>query len=147
MLFSTFLMVEKKVINSVKIKLRSSFFVLFEVVLLFLPIRGGVKESTMNVGKVYFSNNILLNHAAVNPMFSLFESLFLEQTFDKQYRFMTNEKAAEIFTSLADVKPNDSIPTLFNVEKPNVVFMVLESFMSLDISRIGWIEWSSGSTR
>lgn len=137
MLFSTFLMVEKKVINSVKIKLRSSFVVLFEVVLLFLPIRGGVKESTMNVGKVYFSNNILLNHAAVNPMFSLFESLFLEQKFDKQYRFMTNEKAAEIFTSLADVKPNNSIPTLFNVEKPNVVFMVLESFMSLDISELG----------
>lgn len=136
-LFSTLLIVTKKADIASKFRIRASFVVLFEIVLLFLPIRGGIKESTMNVGKVYFSNNILLNHAAVNPIFSLFESLMLEQKFDRQYRFMSNEKAAEIFTSLTDAGENDSIPALFNVEKPNVVVMVLESFMSLDISELG----------
>lgn len=136
-LFSTLLIVTKKADIAAKFKVRASFVVLFEIVLLFLPIRGGIKESTMNVGKVYFSNNILLNHAAVNPIFSLFESLMLEQKFDRQYRFMSNEKAAEIFTSLTDAGENDSKPSLFNIKKPNVVVMVLESFMSLDISELG----------
>lgn len=137
LLFSTLLIVTKRADIQVKFRIRASFLVLFEVILLFLPIRGGVKESTMNVGKVYFSNHILLNHAAVNPLFSLFESMFLEQKFDKQYRFMSNEKATEIFNTLTDDGSTDSIPTLFSVEKPNVVVMVLESFMSLDISELG----------
>jgi len=136
-LFSTLLIVTKRAEIATKFRIRASLVVLFELLLLFLPIRGGIKESTMNVGKVYFSNNILLNHAAVNPMFSLFESLFLEQKFDQQYRFMSKEKSAEIFSTLTDAGKNDSVPALFNVEKPNVVVMVLESFMSLDISELG----------
>ena len=43
--------------------------------LLFLAIRGGVKESVMNVGRAYFSENQFLNHSAVNPAFSLFSSI------------------------------------------------------------------------
>ncbi|MDR0825048.1 MAG: LTA synthase family protein, partial [Prevotella sp.] len=38
---------------------------------LFLPIRGGVTVSTMNVGQVYYSDNMFLNHAAINPQFNL----------------------------------------------------------------------------
>ena len=34
--------------------------------LLFIPIRGGFTVSTMNVGKVYFSAEPRLNHAAIN---------------------------------------------------------------------------------
>ena len=41
---------------------------------LFVVIRGGVTESTSNVGQVYFSNDQFLNHSAVNPCFSLLSS-------------------------------------------------------------------------
>ena len=40
-----------------------------------LVIRGGVGRSVTNVGQVYFCQNQFLNHAAVNPVFSLFSSL------------------------------------------------------------------------
>ena len=43
---------------------------------LFLFIRGGVTTATANVSKAYFSNNLLLNQVAVNPVFSLMESTF-----------------------------------------------------------------------
>ena len=47
--------------------------------LLFIPlmiigIRGGLDESTTNIGQVYFSQNQFLNHSAVNPVFSFLSS-------------------------------------------------------------------------
>ena len=61
---------------------------------LLLPIRGGVGVSVMNVGEAYFSKDMRLNHAAVNPVFSLMESLSKQEDFASQYRFM-NEGEAE----------------------------------------------------
>ena len=37
---------------------------------LFIPIRGGFSVSTMNLSKVYFSQDQRMNHAAINPAFS-----------------------------------------------------------------------------
>jgi len=47
--------------------------------ILFIPlivigIRGGLDESTTNIGQVYFSQNQFLNHSAVNPVFSFLSS-------------------------------------------------------------------------
>ena len=47
--------------------------------LLFIPliiigIRGGLDESTTNIGQVYFSQDQFLNHSAVNPVFSFLSS-------------------------------------------------------------------------
>lgn len=56
-------------------RLRVSGVLLLLTGLLFIPIRGGFTVSTMNTGKVYFSTNLRLNHAAINPAFSLMESL------------------------------------------------------------------------
>ena len=36
-------------------------------------IRGGLGESTTNIGQVYFSQDQFLNHSAVNPVFNFFE--------------------------------------------------------------------------
>jgi len=67
---------------------------------LFLPIRGGITTSTMNVGKVFYSSDPVLNHAAVNPLFSLMESLVSEKDFGKQYRFMDDKQATRIFQTM-----------------------------------------------
>ena len=61
--------------------------------LLFLILRGGVTEATMNVGNAYFSDRQFLNHAAVNPAFSLLYSSQKTEHFDHLYRFMTDEEA------------------------------------------------------
>ena len=46
----------------------STFLQVVLLGLLFIPIRGGIKVSTMNVGEAYFSKDMRLNHAAVNPV-------------------------------------------------------------------------------
>ncbi len=116
----------------------ATFAVLFLFLgLLFIPIRGGFTVSTMNVGWVYFSDKIELNHAAINPCFSLMESLSREQSFQDQYRFMKPEEATKEFANMADKVPTDSIPSLFTTKRPNVILIVLESFMTKIVQPLG----------
>ncbi len=104
---------------------------------LFVPIRGGFSVSTMNLGWAYFSDRIELNHAAINPCFSLLESLAREQSFKDQYRFMKDNEAVAEFAKMTDKTPTDSIPALLTTKRPNVVFVVLESFMWKVIQPLG----------
>lgn len=60
--------------------------------LLFIPIRGGVTVSTMNLSRAYFSEDTRLNHAAINPEFSLLYSLSHQDNFNDQFRFLKNRK-------------------------------------------------------
>lgn len=107
--------------------------------LLFLPIRGGTTVSTMSIGQAYFSDNALLNHAAINPAFSLMESFVKEADFKSQYRFFEDKKAHDLFSGLVD-KPAtaaDSIPSLFTTKHPNVIIVIMESFMSKTMASLG----------
>ncbi len=95
---------------------------------LFLPIRGGITVSTMNVGQVYYSDNMFLNHAAINPHFNLMYSFIKSDDFASQYQFYSKEEATEIFDKITKQPHNDSIPRLLNTDKPNIILFVLESF-------------------
>ncbi|MDR0988408.1 MAG: LTA synthase family protein [Prevotellaceae bacterium] len=115
--------------------------------LLFIPIRGGFTAATMNTGTAYFSTNLRLNHAAVNPAFSLMESLFKQKNFAQQYRFLTKEEADGQMQQLLDpeVKADSSeenrLPplqdTLFTTARPNVLFIILEGFSSHLMTTLG----------
>ena len=95
--------------------------------LLFLGIRGGVGQSTANVGRVYFSDNMFLNHSAVNPAFSLLESLTKQRDFAVHYRFLPEQERAAVFDSLK-APAADSIPKVLTTERPDIVLILLESF-------------------
>ena len=56
--------------------------------LIVIGIRGGLDESTTNIGQVYYSQRQFLNHAAVNPVFSFFASLEKTQSDVPEYHFM-----------------------------------------------------------
>lgn len=102
--------------------------------LLFLPIRGGITVSTTNTGKAYFSQNQFLNHAAVNPLFSLFESLTHEEDFASQYRFMNEAEADKIFAELTSTTDKNTYPLLnpevFQKGTPDILIVIMESFAS-----------------
>ncbi len=111
-------------------KLVLSFIYMFATAFLFLPIRGGVSASTMNVGKAYFSERIELNHAAVNPAFSLFASLSKGEAFSSQYRFMSHDEADDAYAPLAPQPvsfPDDTVAWL-TTSRPDIILVILESF-------------------
>lgn len=66
----------------------------------FLAIRGGWSTATMNPGRAYFSSEVVLNHAAVDPVFNFVYSLGKSQRFDLQYRFMADDEASEALSEL-----------------------------------------------
>lgn len=115
---------------------------------LFIPIRGGFTVSTMNTGKVYYSTNVLLNHAATNPAFNLMESLSKQKDFASQYRFMEPAEADKLMTSLIDptvvaameCRP-DTLPQpsmkLFRESHPDICLVILEGFSSKLMTALG----------
>ena len=93
--------------------------------LLLLPIRGGLGTGTNHTGSVYFSSNIRLNHAAVNPIFSFIEAVLHQEEIGTKYRFMSEEEAMALFKPMTfTLLRTDSV----TLQHPNVVLVVLESF-------------------
>ena len=101
---------------------------------LFIMVRGGITVSTANSGKVYYSQNIYVNHAAVNPLFSLMESFVDQKDFSSQYRFMNEKEADRIFSTLTSTTDENTKP-LFRSDvgdknSPDILFVIMESFAS-----------------
>ena len=95
---------------------------------LFLPMRGSVTVSTMNTGRVYFSNNQMLNQAAVNPLFNIIESLS-ENTFDlNKYTYMSSVEAQQLTQQLLPTDRWTHSEEVFATQRPNIVLVILESF-------------------
>lgn len=93
----------------------------------FLAIRGGVTTAVANVSKVYFSDKATLNHAAVNPTFSLISSISDSNEFDN-YNFAPEELCAERFSAISGDKSLKPSAQLLNCDRPNIVLIIAESF-------------------
>ena len=91
-----------------------------------IGIRGGISESTTNIGQVYFSQNQFLNHAAVNPVFSFFASMERSANHLPDYHFMDDSEARRIvgqYYNTQSIRPD----TLLRTKRPNVVVVLMES--------------------
>ena len=104
--------------------------------LLFIPIRGGFSTATMNTGRVYYSDNQSLNHAAVNPLFSIMESLTHQKDFGSQYRFMESGKASKLFKEMVNTS-SENTEILLSNQRPNIYIIILESFSSHIMKTLG----------
>ena len=100
--------------------------------LLFIPIRGGVTVSTMNLSTAYFSQNQRLNHAAINPAFSLLYSATHQSGKNENLEFFDAAKLAALKPS---VLHTDSSAARFDTlrlasSRPDIYIVILESFSS-----------------
>lgn len=127
----------RRPLNPVRRKALSAAVLVLLTGLLFIPIRGGFTVSTMNVGKVYFSSDMRLNHAATNPAFSLMESLAKQKDFSKQYRFMPQASADSLFAEMTYVAKADSIDSLLTTARPDILMIIMESFSSHLMTELG----------
>ena len=113
---------------------RTSIILLLLTGLLFLPIRGGITVSTMNTGQAYYSQNAYLNHSAVNPLFSLLESITHQEDFASQYRFMKDKEADKIFATMTSTSDENTYTLLneatFKKGTPDILIVIMESFAS-----------------
>lgn len=131
------LKVTPRKVKAVKNRFLATLAMLFIGGVLFVIIRGGVTESTTNVGQVYFSSNQFLNHSAVNPAFSLLSSMGKSKDFASEFNFFEEEKRAELFSGLYPVTDGDSIVQVLNTNRPNVLLILMEGFGGVFIEPLG----------
>lgn len=105
--------------------------------LVFLCIRGSIGTSTMNVGVAYYSPHAFLNHAAVNPAFSLLSSFSKNKDFSEQFNYFPEAERAALFEGLYPASTPNVTDTLLRVQRPNVLIVMMEGFGGKFIKELG----------
>jgi phosphoglycerol transferase MdoB-like AlkP superfamily enzyme len=100
-------------------------------------MRGGLQLAPINQSAVYFSKYSIINHASLNTEWNLMHSV-IENHFSNEnpYVFMESTKADQLVDSLYSNTPEDSVQIL-NTTRPNVVYIILESFTSDVVEHFG----------
>ena len=101
-------------------------FYLVCIPLMVIGIRGGLNESTTNIGQVYYSQNQFLNHSAVNPIFSFLSSFEKTANNIENYDFFSDSECAHLTKDLYPTISIDS-DTLLSTQRPNIVIVLMES--------------------
>ncbi len=92
-----------------------------------ISIRGGLGESTANVGKVYFSEDEYINHSAINPVFSMIASLDKAENYADEFNYFSEDERKRLFDGLYPDTETDTA-TLLNTTRPNIIVIIMESY-------------------
>ena len=96
---------------------------------LIIPIRGGVTVSTMTTGRGFFSTDMKLNQATINPLFSLMYSLTHVDNLAGQFNFFDAGECDDYFNELFAGESADSVPDIsLKTADPDIYLIILESF-------------------
>lgn len=124
--------------------LLQTIVILLLTTLLIIPIRGGFGAGTNHTGAVYYSTNIRLCHAAVNPIFCFIESVTHDEDIADRYRFMDDKEATDIFNDMTCTALREDSVGVFSlrgVNQPrNVVVIMLESFSKYIMTEAGHVK-------
>jgi phosphoglycerol transferase MdoB-like AlkP superfamily enzyme len=116
-------------------------YFLFSTGIAIIVIRGGLFNMPINQSIAYFSNDILANDIAVNPLYNLIQDLDIKGKIPDStvYKFRTNEDAKALIAE--DFKPTkDTSVHILNNPRPNLVFMFLESWSNDNIGILGGLK-------
>jgi phosphoglycerol transferase MdoB-like AlkP superfamily enzyme len=109
-------------------------FLLF--VFLFVPIRGGFQQIPINQSNVYFSDKLFANHAAINVPWNLMHSLLKKNAKQNPYNYLT-ESEARRYIDLLYTQGKTSYPKVLTTQRPNIIFIILESYTAKLIGCLG----------
>lgn len=117
----------------------------FSVIGLFLLARGGWQQIPINIDSAYFTNNHVANDLAVNSTYYFGNSylLYNKSDIDGLLPVVDKVKAKKIVEELYDY-PREHDVRILNNKKPNIVFVILESWAAEAVSALS--ESNKGST-
>jgi phosphoglycerol transferase MdoB-like AlkP superfamily enzyme len=106
---------------------------------LFIPIRGSLGTSPINLSTVSFSNKLYVNQAAYNFLWNFFQTIERKKTYTNPCVYMEMNEAYQKFEMVESRRvPSDSLfIDIDQADLPNVVIIILESFSNKVISSFG----------
>ncbi|TPE45801.1 LTA synthase family protein [Pontibacter mangrovi] len=106
--------------------------------LLVLPLRGGWQQIPINQSVVYFSDKPFANHAGLNMPWNLMHAMLkYDKSASNPYQYMPEQEAKERVAALYNAVSADSAAQLLRVRKPNVLFIILESYTAKFVGSLG----------
>lgn len=109
---------------------------LFLFVFLFVPIRGGFQKIPINQSDAYFSPNLFADHAAINLPWNVVHSILNRNSQQNPFNYFSPEKSQLLVDSLYNTGPL-RIPSILSVKKPNIIFIILESYTAKLVGCLG----------
>lgn len=109
-------------------KLPSWWLSLLFIILLILPIRGGLGIAPLNPSAVYFSENQFSNKAALNAAWNFMYSAMHRRIKKNPYVAMKTEDAIELLDSLTNSREQDF--SALNQQRPDIILVLWESLSS-----------------
>ncbi len=121
---------------------RAALAGLLYAALLVVPLRGGTQQIPVNQSDVYFSRVAFANHAANNAPWNLMNALVLRAEDHPPQSFMPDSTARRLVGGiypLAVGQPvlTDSTADILAEARPNVLFIILESFTGKLVGSVG----------
>ncbi|GAA3972948.1 alkaline phosphatase family protein [Hymenobacter antarcticus] len=121
---------------------RAAFAALLYAALLVVPLRGGTQQIPVNQSDVYFSRIAFANHAAINAPWNLMSALVLRAAERPPQPFMADSTARRLVASVypravGAPAPADSSASILTEARPNVLFIILESFTAKLVGSVG----------
>jgi phosphoglycerol transferase MdoB-like AlkP superfamily enzyme len=103
-----------------------------------ITIRGGLQAIPIQSSDAYFCTTPILNDAAVNPFWNLVYSVMQYEGNLKEnpYKDFTQERSDQIVKNLFAVQ-NDTTVSILNTDRPNIVFILMESWSVHGIKSFG----------
>jgi phosphoglycerol transferase MdoB-like AlkP superfamily enzyme len=102
-------------------------------------MRGGFKAIPISESESYYSKHRMLNDAAVNPVWSLGHNIMEYSSHQKvnPYLLMPDTEAQKVLDEMYHVPYDSTEFVLQPSSKPNIVFIILESFTAYSIPAFG----------
>lgn len=119
------LTIGRKIKNFKSEQFWSGFYLLIAG-LLIIPIRGGLGIVPLNAGSAYFSDNMFLNHAAINVIWNSGTSLFADDIDFDAYNYYEPEELEKHYNK--SYESPDSVIKILDSKPKKIVFVILESF-------------------
>ncbi|HSO86745.1 MAG TPA: sulfatase-like hydrolase/transferase, partial [Draconibacterium sp.] len=135
--FNRFL--SKDILNAARQKWYFSPVMILLTGLLFIPIRGGLGTSPINLSTVSFSSKLYVNQASYNFLWNFFKTVEQRKKSANPCNYFSNEEAFKNFY-LAEkqrINTDSLIVEIDTANLPNVVLIILESFSNKVISSFG----------
>lgn len=121
-----------------KFSIAGSLLSLFFIVILFIPIRGGIQKIPLNISDVYFSDNLFADHAAINLPWNIVFSLLNRNSKENPYNYFDDPKAERLVKELYNTGEKH-VPSILSTDRPNIIFIILESFTAKWVGCLGGV--------
>lgn len=125
-------------ISNLRLQWKASLLLLIFPVLLFIGIRGGIKQIPISQSQSFFSSHQIVNHVAVNSAWNLGQSILSNMDYmDKNpFALYPQTEALKNVTALYHVN-HDTTDFILTTKRPNIFLVIMESWSADLIAALG----------